>query len=527
MTRQPVRAGRAQPDGKARSAPYGEFIAIFEEVNTRMQHYQAFINGSFCNAADGRTMETINPYTAKPWATVARCGKEDVNRAVAAARAAFDHGPWRTMTATQRGAIMRKFGDLIAENADHLAAIETRDNGKLFAEMRTQLRYIPQWFYYFGGLADKIEGAVLPIDKPDMFVFTRREAVGVVAAITPWNSPLLLTTWKLAPALAAGCTMVLKPSEHTSASTIELMKLAKEAGFPDGVLNVVPGLGADVGAPLVEHPGVDKVAFTGGDIGGRHVAEAAARGFKHVTLELGGKSPQLIFGDADLESAIYGVVSGIFAASGQTCIAGSRVLVHKSLHDAFVEGFVNLAASARLGDPMNLETQVGPVTTEAQFQRVLSYMDIAREGGAECVMGGGKATVEGAEDGWFVQPTAFTKVSNDMRIAQEEVFGPLLSIIPFESDEEAFTAANDSIYGLAAGVWTKDMARAFKASERLRAGTIWTNTYRAVSYMAPFGGFKHSGLGRESGQHAIDDYLETKTTWMSFGAKTGNPFVIS
>lgn len=491
-----------------------------------METYQAFIDGEFCNSVSGETFETLNPYTGKVWANVAKCNKEDVTLAVSSARNAFDNGPWSKMTATERGAIMRRFGDLIARDADMLAEIEVRDNGKLFAEMRTQLRYIPEWFYYFGGLADKIEGAVLPIDKPDMFVFTRREAVGVVAAITPWNSPLLLTVWKLAPALAAGCVMILKPSEHTSASTVALMKLVQEAGFPPGVINVVTGFGADVGAPLTADPGVDKVAFTGGDAGGRHVLKSAADTFKHVTLELGGKSPQIVFADAEIDAAVNGVVSGIFAASGQTCIAGSRLLVHRSIHDEFIEKFKEIAGSAKLGDPMDETTQVGPVTTKAQYQRVLDYMDIAQSEGGKCEMGGSAANVLGAEDGWFVQPTVFSGINNQMRIAQEEVFGPLLSVIPFDDEKEAIRLANDIPYGLAAGVWTSDTGCAFRASEQLRAGTVWVNTYRSVSFMAPFGGFKQSGLGRENGQHAIDEYLETKTTWMSFGAPAANPFII-
>lgn len=491
-----------------------------------MENYQAFINGEFCPSLSGDTFDSITPYTGKVWSTVAKCDARDADLAVKAARDAFDTGPWSEMTATQRGAILHKFGDLIARDADKLAEIEVLDNGKLLAEMQAQCKYIPQWFYYYAGLADKIEGAVLPIDKPDMFTYTSREAVGVVVAITPWNSPLLLTTWKLAPALAAGCTIVLKPSEHTSASTLELMKLVQEAGFPKGVINVVTGFGADVGVALTQSPNVDKIAFTGGDAGGRHVAKSAADTFKHVTLELGGKSAQLVFEDADLDSAVNGVVSGIFAASGQTCIAGSRLLIHRSIHDKFIEKFIEVAGKAKIDNPMNLETQVGPVTTKAQYQRVLDYIEIAKAEGGTCVMGGKIAKVDGFEEGWFVQPTVFTGIKNDMRIAQEEVFGPLLSVIKFDDEDEAFQMANDSIYGLAAGVWTKDMARAFRASKKLRAGSVWINTYRAVSFMAPFGGFKQSGLGRENGQHAIDEYLETKTTWMSFGAGVANPFIL-
>lgn len=488
--------------------------------------YQVYIGGRWCDAASGDHFESFDPFLGEPWARIPRCDKRDVDAAVIAARHALERGEWATMHPSRRGQLLRRFGDLIQLNADRLAAIEVQDNGKLYAEMRGQLGYIPQWFHYFGGLADKIEGAVLPIDKADMFTYTRHEPVGVVAAITPWNSPLMLATWKIAPALAAGCTIVLKPSEYTSASSLELMRLVEEAGFPAGVLNVVTGFGAEVGEILTTHPGVDKIAFTGGEASGRHIGRNAADGFKRMTLELGGKSAQLVFPDADLDNAVKGVVSGIFAATGQTCIAGSRLLVHDSIHDEFLSRFVSLARTAKMGDPMNSDTQIGPITTQPQYRRILSCIETARAEGAECVLGGNPASRDECGKGWFVEPTVFAKVSNSMRIAQEEVFGPVLSVLPFHDDDEAYAMANDTPYGLAAGVWTNDQCRAFTAAKRLRAGSIWTNTYRAVSYMAPFGGFKNSGIGRESGQEAIHDYLETKCIWMSYGKDVPNPFVM-
>jgi (Z)-2-((N-methylformamido)methylene)-5-hydroxybutyrolactone dehydrogenase len=450
----------------------------------------------------------------------------DVERAVEAAHRAFTTGDWPKFNASQRGALLRRLGDLIAREADRLGALEVRDNGKLFAEMGGQLRYLPQWYYYFGGLADKIEGAVIPIDKASTFNFTRHEPVGVIAAITPWNSPLMLLSWKLAPALAAGCTMVVKPSEFTSASALEFMKLVEEAGFPKGVVNVITGFGADVGEPLVTHPKVAKVAFTGGELSGQKVYESAAKGLKRVTLELGGKSANIVFDDAKLDDAVKGAISGIFAATGQTCIAGSRLLVQESIHNEFLDKLVAFARTARMGDPMSADTQVGPVTTQPQFKKILGYIDIAKGEGAQCVLGGGPAKRPECGDGWFVEPTIFSGVNNQMRIAREEVFGPVLSVIRFRDEDEAVAIANDSLYGLAAGMWTQSIKRALKVSERLQAGSVWVNTYRAVSYMSPFGGYKRSGLGRENGQDAIWEYLQTKSVWISTADEVPNPFVM-
>ena len=375
-------------------------------------------------------------------------------------------------------------------------------------------------------VSDKIEGAVIPTDKPDTFNYTRHEPLGVVAAIIPWNSPLLLLAWKLAPALAAGNTVVVKPSEYTSASALEFMKLVEAAGFPPGVVNVVTGYGAEVGTPLVEHPDVAKVAFTGSDATGQKIYESAARGLKRVTMELGGKSPNIVFDDAHLDNAIKGVISGIFAATGQTCIAGSRLLVQRSIHDQFVEKLVAFAKTAKMGDPMNMNTQVGPVTNKPQLEKILRYIDLAKGEGAHPALGGARATRPECGEGWFVEPTIFTGVRNAMRIAQEEVFGPVLAVIPFEDEDEAVAIGNDVAYGLAAGVWTQNMRRAFALSERLQAGTVWVNTYRAVSYLSPFGGYKRSGLGRESGQEMIKEYLQVKSVWISTATEVPNPFVL-
>jgi len=488
-----------------------------------MKGYDHFIGGEWVKPAGGEWFGTSNPYSGEVWAKIARGTAPDVDRAVAAAKAAM-RGEWSKMTPSHRGRLLVKLSELIEEHAPRLAEIEVRDNGKLLTEMAGQTRYLAEWYRYYGGLADKIEGSVMATDKPNVLNYTRYEPLGVIAMITPWNSPLLLLTWKLAAALAAGNVAVIKPSEFTSASTLEFVQLFRQAGFPDGVVNVVTGFGTEAGAPLVAHKDVAKIAFTGSDTGGQKIYETAARGIKPVTLELGGKSPNIVFDDADLEASVMGAISGIFAATGQTCIAGSRLLLQRSIHDRFIERLVEVASAARIGDPMLPTTNVGPVTTGPQYQKVLDYIAIAKNEGATCVLGGKPCT--DMPGGQFVEPTIFTGVNNAMRIAQEEVFGPILAVIPFEDEAEAVEIANDVNFGLAAGVWTKDIGRAIRMSEKLKVGTVWVNTYRAVSYTSPFGGVKRSGLGRESGIEAIKDYLDVKSIWLATDSSVTNPFVM-
>lgn len=491
-----------------------------------MKHYQLWIDGEHADPVSKEWFETRNPYSGKVWAKIPKGNAQDVDKAVRAAHAAYSEGPWADMTASQRGLLLHRLGDIVSREARRLAEIEVRDNGKLFAEVHGQLNYVPQWFYYYGGLADKIQGATLPLDKKGYLAFTRLEPIGVVAAITPWNSPLLLAAWKLAPALAAGCTVVLKPSEFTSASSLEFAQLFEEAGFPPGVLNVVTGFGHESGAALARHPLVRKISFTGSDHTGRLINQQAAYDLKHTSLELGGKSPNIVFDDADLEQAAYGAISGIFAATGQSCIAGSRLLVQESIYEDFVDRVVSLAKQAKMGDPTDPTTQVGPVTTPPQYRKVLEYIEIAKQEGARLLLGGGPATGGACEGGWFVEPTVFVDVENSMRIAQEEVFGPVLSIIKFQDEAEALRIANDIRFGLAAGVWTKDIGRAARMMEKLKAGTVWVNTYRALSFMAPFGGYKDSGLGRENGMDAVREFTQLKTVWVNAGTVVENPFVM-
>lgn len=485
--------------------------------------YDLYIDGALVPPASGEYFPTENPYNGEAWALIARGGKADVDAAVAAARRAFTEGEWPALTPSARGKLLRKLADLVIDNAARIAEIECRDNGKLAAECTAQVRYMGDYFHYYAGLADKIESHVIPTDKQGVFAFTKYEAKGVVAIITPWNSPLTLTSWKLAPALAAGCTAVIKPSEFTSASMLEFAKLFAEAGFPKGVVNVVTGFGGEVGAPLVEHKDVPHIGFTGGGEAGQKIYEAAARGFKTVTLELGGKSPNIVFDDADLDQAVKGAVSGIFAATGQSCQAGSRLLLQEGIHDEFVQRLIDFVSTAKLGDPSDPTTQIGPVATRPQFEKVLKYIEIAKAEGARCVLGGKSRPDLGA--GQFVEPTIFVDVDNNMRIAQEEVFGPVLSVIKFKDEADALRIANDIEFGLAGAVWTRSLHRAMLITDKLKAGTVWVNNYRATSVTSPFGGFKKSGIGRESGIDAIREYLETKCVWISTDLEVPNPFI--
>jgi len=485
-----------------------------------LETFKLFINGKSVDALSGKTFDSLNPYTGEPWARLADGGPADVDLAVEAARAAFD-GSWGAMSGFDRAAIMRKIATAITDNAERLALLEVRDSGKLMREMLGQLNVLGTWYAYFSGLADKLEGRTVPAVAPrTYFGYTTREPVGVVGAITPWNSPLLLLTMKLAPLLAAGCTCVVKPSEHSPASTVAFAEILTEAGLPPGVLNVVTGWERATGEALAAHRGIDKVAFTGSTATGVKVAQAAIANVNKITLELGGKSPQVVFPDADLDAAANGLVAGVFAATGQTCMAGSRLIVHESVKDELLAKVAERAASIKQGDPTHADTEMGPVANVPQYEKVLGYLDVARAEGATIVAGGEPNAELG---GLFVKPTVVL-ADPSATIVREEVFGPVLAAYTFTDEDQAIALANDTPYGLAGAVWTKDVHRAHRVAGAIRAGTVWINAYRVVTPNMPFGGFGLSGIGRENGVRAVDEYLEEKSVIVELTGGTRDPF---
>ena len=495
-------------------------------VSTELAKYRMFIGGKKVDAVSGGSFESLNPYTGKAWAAIPDARQEDVDLAVAAAAEALEDPRWRGMVPMERGLLLRRFGDLLRDNAERLARIETRDNGKLIREMLGQARALPGYYYYYAGLADKILGETIPLEKTSIFNYTLREPVGVVAIITPWNSPLLLLSFSLAAALACGNTVVVKPSEHASASTLEFAALVEEAGFPPGVFNVVTGFGRTTGGPLVGHSGVNKVVFTGGAETGKGIGQLAAANLTPTLLELGGKSPNIVFADASIPDAVNGCIAGIFAASGQTCLAGSRLFLHEKIYDEFMERLVERTGKIRMGDPSLMESEMGPMATMDQLHKVEGFVGRAVKEGAELVYGGKRPEDPALGEGWFFMPTIFGTMRNDMDLAREEVFGPVLAVMRFREEEEVVSLANETRYGLAAGIWTNDVRRAHRVARALKAGTVWINTYRALWYASPFGGYKQSGYGREMGLEAIREFTQVKSVWVDLAETVADPFVI-
>jgi aldehyde dehydrogenase (NAD+) len=480
---------------------------------TPMPAGQLFIEGKWRAPVSGETYATINPATEKESAQVARGDERDVDAAVKAARKAFETGPWSKMAAAERARLVWKLGDLIMANLDEMARLESLNTGKtLFDSAKVEIPFAAEVFRYYAGWATKIHGETLGL-REGAFTFTLRQPVGVVGAIVPWNFPFLLSSWKIAPALAAGNTVVLKPASLTPLTALKLAELCQEAGLPEGVFNVVTGPGAAVGMALVRHPGVDKIAFTGSTEVGKQIMREAAGSLKRVSLELGGKSPNIVFADADMEAAVKGALTGIFYNKGEVCAAGSRLFVEQGVHDDFMSRLTERVKTLKVGDPMDRATRMGPVISKAQMHTVLGYIESGKQEGARLVAGGGRASV-GSGKGYFVQPTIFDGVSNRMKIAREEIFGPVLSVIPFKSVDEGLAEGNETTYGLAAAVWTRDVAKALRAARAIRAGTVWVNAYNLYDAALPFGGFKESGFGRELGAAGMDPYTEVKSVWV-------------
>jgi len=481
------------------------------------RRYQLFIDGHFVEAESGKTFKSPNPATGETFAEVAEADKADVDKAVAAARKAFD-GKWSKMSARDRGRLLYKLSQLIEQNAAQLAELETKDNGKPIKESTyIDLPGVVENFEYFAGWPTKIEGETIPVPG-QMFNYTLREPVGVCGQIIPWNFPLLMAAWKLAPALACGNTVVLKPAEQTPVTALELAKLIQEAGFPEGVVNIIPGYGETAGAALASHPGIDKIAFTGSTEIGKLIAKSAAANLTKVSLELGGKAPNVIFADADLNAALDAAVFGICFNMGECCNSGSRLLIERSIYEDFTQGLISLIREVKVGDPLDESTQIGAIVNDEQLDKILHYIEEGQRAGASLRIGGRQLK---STAGRFVEPTIFSDVRPDMAIAREEIFGPVLSVLPFDHADDAIAIANSTAYGLSAAVWTRDLDRAFAVSRGVRAGTVWINTFMEGPAELPFGGYKQSGLGRELGRSAIEEFTDLKTIQVHFGPRTG------
>ena len=489
-----------------------------------MEYYKNYINGLFKDSHSKKTFQTIDPSTEEPWANIAAAGEEDVNDAVNAASEAFK-GEWSEFLPKQRSKVLRAIGDLLLENTDLLGKIETKDTGKILKETKFQANYIAEFYYYYAGLVDKIEGSTLPIDKPDMQVFTTRVPIGVVAAIIPWNSQMFLTAVKLAPALAMGNTIIIKASEIAPTPLLEFAKIIDKINIPKGVINIITGFADECGKPLTSHPNIDRIAFTGGMEAAKHIVKNSSENLSQVTLELGGKSPVAIFNDARIDNALNGVTASIFGASGQSCIAGSRLYLQEKIYDEFLEKIRNKAKSIKIGDPMKDETQMGPLATLNQINNIQKKIDETIKQGGKLITGGKR--VKEFSKGWYYEPTIIECDHHNLPVAENELFGPVLSIMKFSDEEEVTGMMNDNSYGLAAGIFTENNGIALRLSKNVRAGIVFVNTYRLISPIAPFGGFKNSGFGRESGMEAIKDYSNIKTTWISTSKESvGDPFIV-
>ena len=489
-----------------------------------MEHYKLYINGKFTESSSKKTFQTIDPSTEQPWATIAEANKEDVNSAVEAAYNAFQ-GEWSSTLPTQRGQFLRAIGDQLKENAELLGTIETRDTGKMFKETKFQANYIAEFYYYYAGLVDKIEGSTLPIDKPDMQVFTTREPVGVVAAVIPWNSQQLLSAIKLAPALAMGNTIIIKASEAAPTPLLELAKLIDKVGLPKGVVNIITGFAEECSKVLTSHQKINRIAFTGGMHTAKHIVRNSAENLSQVTLELGGKSPVAVFNDAKIDNALNGVTASIFGASGQSCIAGSRLYLQEGIYDDFLNKISTKAKQIKIGPPMNEETQMGPLATLNQLNNIQEKIDQTIKQGGRLVTGGEKP--KEINQGWYYKPTIIECDHHNLPAAENELFGPVLSVMKFSNEEDVIKLMNDNSYGLAAGVFTENNGVAHRVSKAVKAGIVFVNTYRLISPIAPFGGFKNSGFGRESGMETMKDYSNLKTTWINTSKNPmGDPFII-